>query len=67
MIVATGSLTLSHPGVCFQGHWKGGKDPWPQEHGVVGSVNFKDGRSEGVRIETREVQSTAVSSVRDAL
>ena len=63
MIIATGSLTLLHPGLCFQGHWRAGKEPWPQEHGIVESVNPKDGNSVNVRIETKEMQSPAVSSV----
>ena len=63
MIVATGSLTLLHPGLCFQGYWKAGKDTWPQDHGVVESVNPKDGNSVKITIETKEVQSTAVLSV----
>ena len=65
MIIATGSLTLLHPGVCFQGHWKVGREAWPREHGVVESVNPKDGNSVNATIETKEVQSTAVSSAKD--
>ena len=59
MIIATGSLTLLHPGLCFQGHWKGGKgEPWPRDE------NVKDGNGKNpVTIETTEVQSTAVSSL----
>ena len=65
MIVATGSLTLLHPGVCFQGHWKVEREPWPEDHGVVESVKPKDGNSAKDTIETKEVQSTAVWSVKD--
>ena len=67
MIIATGSLTLLHPGVCFQGHWKVGREVWLQEHGIVESVNPKDGNSVNVRIETKEMQPPAVSSVKDML
>ena len=65
MIIATGSLTLLHPGLCFQGHWKGGKEPWPQDHGVVEAVDPKDGNSVNVTIETKEVQPTAVLGLKD--
>ena len=61
MIIATGSLTLLHPGLCFQGHWKVGREPWPQDEDI------KDGKSASATIETKEVQSTAVSSVTDVL
>ena len=65
MIIATGSLTLLHPGLCFQGHWWGGREAWPREQGMVEELDGKDGNSVGVTIETKEVQSTAVSSVKD--
>ena len=55
MIIATGSLTLLHPGLCFQGHWKARKEPWPQDHDVVESVNPKDRNSVNITIETKEV------------
>ena len=59
MIIATGSLTLLHPGLCFQGHWKvGRREAWPQDE------NIEDGNnSKNVTIETKEVQLTAVSSL----
>ena len=65
MIIATGSLTLLHPGLCFQGHWKAGKEQWPQDHGVVESVHPQDGSSVNVTIETKEVQSMAVLGEKD--
>lgn len=65
MIIATGSLTLLHPGLCFQGHWWGGREPWPREEGIVESIKPEDGNCKNVTIETKEVQSTAVSSVKD--
>ena len=65
MIIATGSLTLLHPGLCFQGCWRAEKESWPRDHGVVESVKPKDGNSVNITIETREVQSTAALSVKD--
>ena len=65
MIIATGSLTLLHPGLCFQGHWKARKEPLPKDHGVVESVYLKDGNSVNITIETKEVQSTVVLNVKD--
>ena len=65
MIIATGSLTLLHPGLCFQGHWKAGEEPWPQDHSVVESIYPKDSNSVNITIETKEVQSTAVLSVKE--
>lgn len=55
MIIATGNLTLLHPGLCFQGHWKAGKEPWPQDNGTVESVYPKDGNGVNITIETKEV------------
>ena len=60
MIIATGSLTLLHPGLCFQGQWKARKEPWPHDLGVVESVNPKNGSSVNITIETKEVETTAV-------
>ena len=65
MIVATGSLTLLHPGLCFQGHRKAGEEPWPQDRGVVESIYPKDSNSVNITIETKEVQSTAILSVKE--
>ena len=61
MIIATGSLTLLHPGLCFQGHWKGAREPWPRDQELEESLDHKDGNNKNVTIETKEVQSAAVS------
>ena len=67
MIIATGSLTLLHPGVCFQGYWRVGREAWLGERGIVEEMDRKDGDGVDVGIQNKEVKSTAACSVKDVL
>ncbi|KAL2054846.1 hypothetical protein ABVK25_004668 [Lepraria finkii] len=58
MIIATGSLTLMHPGLCFQGHWRSPRQPCVQEPGMtdLDLVKSHDGTSSAVMVQTKELQ-----------